>query len=110
MTQDYMRKACVCGMIIFVLFISSALTLPHNYSAAVKHTLDYFKSESEVFAERTEALKEAILVIDSTDASVLKAREALINCRLQYKKIAFLLTYFFNSTALVYNAPAKYEV
>ncbi len=47
---------------------------------------------------------------DHDPVSVLRARRALIECRLNYKRIEYFLEYFFRSSAVIYNHPAKYEV
>jgi cytochrome c peroxidase len=47
---------------------------------------------------------------DNDPVSVLRARRALIECRLHYKRIEYFLEYFFRGPAVIYNHPAKYEV
>ncbi|AEV99427.1 Cytochrome-c peroxidase [Niastella koreensis GR20-10] len=72
--------------------------------------LAYFKTNAEVFASATGELQQSIDKLDDDPASVIKARLALKNTRLQYKKIAFFLEYFFKSAALIYNSAPKYEI
>ncbi len=64
---------------------------------------DFYRSTTEL----TGALNR---IGDHDRESVLRARSALIECRLQYKKIEYFLEYFFRSSAVIYNHPAKYEV
>jgi cytochrome c peroxidase len=60
---------------------------------------------------RTRELEASIRVLDSHNrASIVDAREALKNCRYQYKSMEYFLEYFFKSSAHVYNGPAKIEV
>src|SRR5262245_25528285 len=72
--------------------------------------LAYFKTNAAEFASATSELQQAIVNLRDDPASVAKAREALIRSRLQYKKIAFFLEYFFKSAALIYNSAPKYEI
>lgn len=79
--------------------------------ATVVHTLDYFKKQSTQFAAGTTELTEAIKKIDANDSvSLIRAKEALKTCRLQYKSIEFFLTYFLSTTSAIYNQPNKPEV
>ncbi len=72
--------------------------------------LAYFQTNATAFAAATGELQQAIVALNDDSASVVKAREALIRSRLQYKKIAFFLEYFFKSAALIYNSAPKYEI
>ena len=72
--------------------------------------LAYFKTNAAAFASATGELQQAIVSLNEDLASLVKAREALKASRLQYKKIAFFLEYFFNSAALIYNRAPKYEI
>ena len=64
---------------------------------------DFYRSTTEL----TVALNR---IGDHDPGSVLRARRALIECRLHYKRIEYFLEYFFRSSAVIYNHPAKYEV
>ncbi len=73
--------------------------------------LSYIRTAFNAFSQATAQLCAAIDRIDSSDNStVARSKAALIRCRLSYKKIEFFLEYFFHSSALIYNNPAKYEV
>lgn len=77
----------------------------------VDTTLAYFKEHAVGFANSTANLQDAIDNITKTDTqSIVKAKDALKECRLQYKSIEFFLDYFFKSTSIIYNAPPNYEV
>ncbi len=65
--------------------------------------LDFYRSTTEL----TGALNR---IGDNDRGSVLRARSALIKCRLHYKRIEYFLEYFFHSSAVIYNHPARYEV
>ncbi len=64
---------------------------------------DFYRSTTEL----TGALNR---IGDHDPEAVLWARNALIECRLKYKRIEYFLEYFFRSSAAIYNHPAKYEV
>jgi len=79
-------------------------------SIGVGPAMDYFKTEAPIFAARCSVLRTMIGQIRPHDRpSVIKARQQLIECRLHYKRIEFLLEYFFHIPARVYNSPPKYE-
>nr|WP_199078570.1 cytochrome c peroxidase [Pedobacter sp. ASV19] len=77
---------------------------------ALTHTITYFKENSSVFAASADRLKAAIVLLDGRAEQTEKAKLALKDCRLQYKRIAFFLDYFFESSAMIYNRPPKVEV
>jgi cytochrome c peroxidase len=82
-----------------------------NTPGTVIHTLEYFRQRSTEFAEETANLKEEINKIDANDSlSIIRVKEALKKCRLEYKSIEFFLTYFLPGTSLIYNQPNKVEV
>jgi len=64
---------------------------------------DFYRSTTEL----TGALNR---IGDHDPEAVLRARNALIECRLHYKRMEYFLEYFFRSSAAIYNHPAKYEV
>jgi cytochrome c peroxidase len=80
-------------------------------SIGVEHTLAYFKTQARLFAKTTADLEKQIGNIKrNAPLTIVSAKEALKNCRLQYKNIEFFLNYFFSSIAIVYNAPPVAEV
>ncbi len=84
---------------------------PSEHSIGFNPSVIYFKEKSIEFASAALRLKSAIAQIrNDKPETVTSAREALKTCRLQYKKIEFFIEYFFKSTAVVYNGPAKFEV
>jgi cytochrome c peroxidase len=63
------------------------------------------------FSRSTGELCASLRGLDVSDAAtVSRAKTALIGCRLHYKRIEYFLEYFFRSSALIYNNPAKAEV
>src|SRR5687767_5519269 len=106
-----MKFACCILSMILLLILLAAFTRPSDSRVGIAPTVLFIKTESENFAASTLQLHAAIKSINQDDSnSIVKAREALIECRLSYKKIEFFLEYFFQSSALVYNMPAKVEV
>jgi len=98
------------ALAITVLSIVVGLkTAPKQIGLA--HAIAYFKSGTADFTRSSLALKQAVLALDQHDSSsVIKAKIALKQCRMDYKKIEFFLNYFFESSAFVFNKPAKAEV
>lgn len=71
----------------------------------------WFKTESQHFADATLQLQESLAQLDNAaPQTVTKARQSLVQCRLYYKRIEFFLEYFFQSAAIIYNGPPKYEI
>lgn len=80
-------------------------------SIGIANAVRAFKVNNAAFASSAIELKEAVSVLSAKDnAAVLKARSALKKCRLDYKRIEFFMDYFFESSSLIYNRPAKVEV
>lgn len=95
----------------FCLFVLMSLTVARDASIGVEPTLQYFRSGAKDFAVSTLALQSAISSLRENDtATIVKAREQLKDCRLQYKRIEFFLEYFFKSSAVIYNSAPKYEI
>lgn len=96
--------------ICFCLFVAQALIKPVR-DRGVEPAVAFFKEQSGIFAASTGRLKLAIAAIKANDTrSVIDARKALINTRVSFKRIEFFLEYFFTSSAMIYNRPAKYEI
>lgn len=79
-------------------------------SEASGHLVTYFKASASDFAVSSVKLKDAVALVDKGPRQIEQAKQALMECRLQYKKIEFFLSYFFKSSSLIYNQPAKVEV
>jgi len=97
--------------------ISSLLLIVFSFSyrsmepKAIAAAVDFFKTESKLFATSTSNLEIAIKAINNnTPQTIEDAKIALRKCRIHYKRIEFFLTYFFPQAAWVYNSPAKYEI
>lgn len=104
---------CISALLIsgFFLIILSSLKNPSPTSIGFDNTIHYFKSQSEEFAVSTDRLQSAVAAIQSNDSiTIIKAREALKDCRLQYKNIEFFIEYFFKSSGVFFNGPAKFEI
>jgi cytochrome c peroxidase len=73
--------------------------------------LAHIRSGFADFAKTTGMMRMAMSRLAVDDPfSVGRARQALILCRLSYKKIEYFMEYFFYSSASIYNHPAKLEV
>jgi cytochrome c peroxidase len=81
---------------------------PRTNRVAVLETI---RTEFGNFSRSTEALCASMRGIEKGVAgTVAGAKTALIDCRLHYKRIEYFLEYFFRSSALIYNHPARVEV
>lgn len=77
----------------------------------VTHTITIFREGAEDFAAASLELEQAIHALDKDHPeSITAAKAALKKSRLQYKRIEFFLDYFFFSSSMVYNRPAKTEI
>lgn len=105
----------------FKLFILSSLWLvcccivlglkTEEKSVGVTNAINNFKEGAAAFSASSLKLKSALSLLDSADFnSVLHARRALVDNRRDYKSIEFFMDYFFESSAMIYNRPAKVEV
>ena len=84
-----------CGiLLILLLVLQAAFTRPSDSKVGIAPTIQFIKAESEKFAASTLQLHAAIKFIKDDDSnSIVNARQALMECRLNYKKIEFLLRY-----------------
>lgn len=108
-----MKKLSVLLILGAALVAALGLTRPsvRQNPGAGGQELNYIRTAFSAFSQATAELCTAIDRIDSSDNSAIaRSKAALIRCRLSYKKIEFFLEYFFHSSALIYNNPAKYEV
>ncbi|MFI5452745.1 hypothetical protein ACHMWN_11375 [Pedobacter sp. UC225_61] len=96
------------ALISCIVFSSSILLQKSDIGATA--AIVYFDHQSKEFSKSTDTLVEMIKRINSDSTSVIKARTALLKCRLQFKKISFFTSYFFPSETAMYNAAPKYEV
>ncbi|WP_436490487.1 cytochrome-c peroxidase [Chitinophaga sp. ARDCPP14] len=96
--------------LLFSLLVAYSFT-PSTDDRGVTHTIAIFREGANGFSAASLELEQAIQAIDKDDpASLIAAKEALKKCRLQYKRIEFFLDYFFFSSSMVYNRPAKTEI
>ena len=72
----------------------------------VQLAMDYFTTQSRTFAANCTQLRKTL---ESPNPSRTVARQRLIECRCQYKKIEAFLEYFFRSSSTIYNRPPKFE-
>ncbi|MBO9204952.1 MULTISPECIES: hypothetical protein [Niastella] len=97
--------------ICFCLAIMQGLINPAAHDKGVGPAVAYFKEQARLFGIATTQLQLAIADINANDSlSVIKARKALVQSRLQYKRIEFFLEYFFTTSAMIYNRAPKYEI
>ncbi|SHN11410.1 cytochrome-c peroxidase [Chitinophaga sp. CF418] len=98
----------ICVLLLIAVILTSQGERHVSLSDGV---VAYFKRQQPIFAEKTVQLRRHIEQLQPGDStSLLAARQALRECRISYKSIAFFLEYFFASEAYVFNAPAKYEI
>jgi len=97
--------------LLFSLLLAAYSFTPSTDDHGVAHTIAIFREGAAGFAAASLELEQAVQAIQKNDtASVNRAKEALKKCRLQYKRIEFFLDYFFFSSSMVYNRPAKTEI
>lgn len=86
-------------------------TAGNSKNIGVAHAVSNFREGSAAFKASSLNLVRAISLMDPADkVSVLSARKALANSRMDYKRIEFFMDYFFESSSLIYNRPAKVEI
>lgn len=90
--------------------LSFKVNFDTNKSIGVTETVAWFNREVYAFADAAGKLNDALQLINTDSSSIIKAKEALKDCRLKYKKIEFFTEYFFPSESRIYNAAPKYEV
>ncbi|MCF6406929.1 hypothetical protein L3C95_28780 [Chitinophaga filiformis] len=98
----------ICVLLLIAVILTSQ---GERHASLSDGVVAYFKRQQPVFAQKTVLLQQCIEQLHAGDStSLLAARQALRECRISYKSIAFFLEYFFASEAYVFNAPAKYEI
>jgi len=110
MCQNKTRLFILSALLVSCAGIFSSLKT-REQNRGVTQALGVFREGSAAFAHSSLDLKNSISMLDSKDSStLLRARIALKNSRLNYKKIEFFMDYFFESSSMIYNRPAKVEV
>lgn len=98
----------ICALLVIATALTAARK-PADDSTSI--VTNYLKANLPAFISSTQQLQTAAQAVKANDtASVNRARLALANCRLQYKRVSFLLEYFFSHETVVFNLPPKYEV
>ena len=72
----------------------------------VQLAMGYFTTQSRTFAANCTQLRKTL---ETPKPSRAVARQRVIECRCQYKKIEAFLEYFFRSSSTIYNRPPKFE-
>jgi cytochrome c peroxidase len=106
-----MNKKILISFVAFVscmIFSSGILVQKSDIGATA--AIAYFRDHASAFSATTGQLVEAIKRIDADTTSVIKARTALLKCRLSYKQLSFFSNYFFPSETAMYNGAPRYEV
>lgn len=99
--------ACL-GITCCCIFLSLKTT---DKTIGVDNAVSLFRQGTVVFGQSAQDLKSVVSLLNNRDTnSVVAARTALKRSRLDYKKISFLMDYFFESSSMIYNRPAKTEV
>ncbi|MBO9727346.1 MAG: hypothetical protein J7623_01780 [Chitinophaga sp.] len=77
----------------------------------VANAIILFREGAANFAAASLEMEQAIQALDAHQPnSVPNAKAALRKCRLQYKRIEYFLDYFFFSSSMAFNQPAKTEI
>lgn len=77
----------------------------------VANAIVLFREGAAGFAAASLEMEQAIQALDAQQPnSIPRAKASLRHCRQQYKRIEYFLDYFFFSSSLVYNPPAKTEI
>jgi cytochrome c peroxidase len=100
-------------VILGILVVAAALWLlvpAQKDKVDANKIIERFRENTAAYKDAVTGLKKKISQMDTSAASVLEARHALIACRLRYKHIAFFVEYFFPDQALVVNGPPVPEV
>jgi cytochrome c peroxidase len=97
---------------VFLAYTLSALKV-NNAPADpwVATCFTQFVQDAKQFSGTTSALKTSINQLSSTDtASLAKAKQAFLTCRLSYKKIEYFMEYFFIYPVNIYNRAPVHEI
>lgn len=105
-----MKKNKLLTILLLCCFVWIAARVQKQDEIGVANGVVYFKTELRSFTSSCTTMEMAVANINEDSTSVTTAKKALIQCRLDYKKIASFLTYFFPSETNFYNAAPKIEV
>jgi cytochrome c peroxidase len=107
-----MKKILVVLPSIVLLWMIFAWSIPEKKTEPLsKAGIEWVKKEAARFVVAIDTLKESLSHIVSADTtSVKRARAELKKCRLQYKRIAFFMEYYFPIEAFTCNGPLKVDV
>lgn len=101
-----MWKAFALSLAFVVLAASS-----RQDAIGVENCTTHFRVDAKEFAAQVMKLKAAIDAMDSTDVrSIDRAKQALRDSRLAYKRVAYFLEYFFFTSSRIYNRPPNNEI
>jgi cytochrome c peroxidase len=106
----YVKAGIQTALLCTCFFVVSGLRTTTS-NVGLGNAVAYFKASSASYHQSALVLQQAIANLKPDDEnSVRAAKIALRNSRKEFKKIEFFLSYFFESSALIYNRPAKVEV
>lgn len=105
-----MKRDKLLTMLLLCCFVWIAASIQKEDEIGVANGVVYFKIELRRFAGSCKILETAVADINQDSVSVTRAKNALVQCRLDYKKVSFFLSYFFPSETNFYNAAPKTEV
>lgn len=101
----------IIQFLLFMTCLSVVLGLKKSTdSTALIALVEEVKVNFKLFSQSTANLQKAVAALNENPQSISEAKNALKNSRLAYKRVAFFLDYFFQSSSLIYNKPAKVEV
>ena len=110
MPQNKLKVFLLCTLWLTCICIILGLKT-EEHSPGIKNAIQYFKENAILFSSSSLELKKAVSLLDKGDtATLFRAKMALKKSRSSYKRIAFFMDYFFASSAMIYNRPAKVEV
>jgi len=97
----------ICSM----LCIFTGAAFHDNKTIGVAESIARFRIDSKDFASSILRLEKALQEVDSSKPETIEsARKHLIFSRIAYKKIEYLLEYFFYTSSRVYNKAPKNEI
>jgi cytochrome c peroxidase len=105
-----MRRLAVIIVLIGVAALVWLLMPAKNREIDTPGIINRFRQDALIYKASVTGLKEKIAQLDTTIVTIENARNALIDCRLKYKRIAFFVEYFFPDQALIVNGPPVPEV
>ncbi|MBB5645600.1 cytochrome c peroxidase [Pedobacter cryoconitis] len=101
----------VIQFLLFITCLSVVLGLKKSTdTTGLIPLVEEIKVNFKLFAQSTNELQKAVTALNENPQSITRAKNALKNSRLAYKRVAFFMDYFFQSSSLIYNKPAKVEV